>query len=72
MTGQPDDRLLRRSEVQALLGLSRAGIYKMMRQGKFPLPIKIGTRSVRWHRREIQAWLAGRPRATGEGAEKAG
>ena len=58
--------LLRRPEVQAITGLSCAGIYKLMRSGKFPEPIKVTSRAVRWKSEEIQSWIESRPRATGE------
>ena len=61
-----DDRLLRREEVESRVGLKRSSIYREMRAGRFPLPIKVGPRAVRWPASEIEAWLADRPRATGE------
>ena len=60
------DRLLRREEVENRVGLKRSSIYREMRAGRFPLPLKIGPRAVRWPSSEIEAWLASRPRATGE------
>ena len=62
------DRLLRREEVEAQTGLSRSAIYRLMRAGKFPEPIKIGQRAVRWPQSELNEFLASRPRATGEAA----
>ena len=62
------DRLLRREEVESRVGLKRSSIYREMRAGRFPLPIKVGPRAVRWPAREIEAWLASRPRASGEAA----
>ena len=62
------DRLLRRTDVEARTGLSATTIYRMMREGKFPLPLKISPKAVRWPASEIDAWLAGLPRATGEHA----
>ena len=61
-----DDRLLRREEVESRVGLKRSSIYREMRAGRFPIPVKVGARAVRWPASEIEAWLAGRPRATGE------
>ena len=61
------DRLLRRQEVEQLCQLSRSTIYRLMRLGQFPEPIRIGPRAVRWSLREIEFYLAGCPRATGEG-----
>ena len=61
-----NDRLLTRTEVERCVGLGRSSIYRLMRMGKFPLPIKIGLRAVRWPASEIERWIADRPRATGE------
>ena len=61
-----NDRLLRREDVESLVGLSRSAIYRLMRAGQFPEPLKIGPRAVRWPASEIEAWLAERPRASGE------
>ena len=63
-----EDRLLTRAEVERRVGLKRSAIYRAMRANEFPLPLKIGPRAVRWPLSEIEAWLAGRPRATGEAA----
>lgn len=60
------DRLLRRPEVERRTGLSRTSLYRLMRDGVFPEPIRVGPRAVRWPESEIAAWLAARPRATGE------
>ena len=59
------DRLLRLSEVKSRCGLSRSSLYRMMRNGAFPEPLKVGVRAVRWRESEIEDWLATRPRATG-------
>ena len=60
------DRLLRLSEVRARTALERSTIYRKMREGSFPEPLKIEARAVRWRESEIEAWLAARPRATGD------
>ena len=65
------DRLLRRSEVEARVGLSRSSLYRKMRGGTFPLPLKISERAVRWRETEVEAYLTSRPRATGEGGAAA-
>lgn len=51
------DRILRRHEVEARIGLSRSTIYESMAQGEFPKPIKIGRRAVGWPESVIAAWL---------------
>ena len=60
------DRLLTRAEVESRVGLTKTSIYRMMRAGQFPEPLRISTRAVRWSASEIEAWLADRPRASGE------
>ena len=58
--------MLRRGEVEKICGLARSTIYRLMRQGDFPEPRRLGPRAVRWPAAEIEIWLAERPRATGE------
>ena len=60
------DQLLTRTEVESRVGLTKTTIYRLMRAGRFPEPLKISTRAVRWSAFEIEAWLADRPRASGE------
>ena len=60
------DRLLRLSQVLTRTALARSTIYRKMRDGSFPERLKIGVRAVRWPESEIEAWLAARPRATGD------
>lgn len=50
-------KLMRRKEVESLIGLKRSAIYKKMSEGGFPKPIKIGSRTVCWVESEIFAWI---------------
>ena len=45
-----ETRLLRRPEVEAKVALARSSIYRLMRSGAFPEPLRIGPRAVRWVR----------------------
>ena len=63
-----DDRLLCRREVEERTGLARTTIYRKMRAGTFPLPLKISERAVRWRSSEIDQYVESRPLATGEAA----
>ena len=58
-------KLLTRPDIEALTGLKCSTIYRLMRRGEFPEPIRIGERAVRWPEAEIEAWIASRPRASG-------
>ena len=42
------DRLLKRPEVEAITGLSRAAIYARIKVATFPLPVRLGPNSVAW------------------------
>jgi len=58
------NRILRRSQVEERIGLSRSSIYQMISDGEFPLPIKLGKRAVGWSEIEINDWLSSRQRST--------
>lgn len=54
------DRLLRRPSVQELTGLTKSTLYRLVSQGAFPLPIRIGSRAVAWRESAVAAWIADR------------
>ena len=61
-----NDRLLRRREVEELTGLSRASIYRLMRSGRFPLPVRVSATAVRWKASDITIRIESRPVAESE------
>ena len=63
-----NDRLLRREEVEKRTGRARATLYRKMRSGSFPLPLKISERAVRWRSSDIEKYIESRPLATGDAA----
>ena len=66
MIDMNEPEMLRRSEVEARLGVSRSWIYSEMRAGRFPEPVRIGTRAVRWRVADLDEWAAGRPASHGD------
>ena len=52
------DRLLRRREVEQMTGLSTTTLYKCMKDGTFPKPVRLTVRAVRWRLSDINAWIA--------------
>lgn len=60
------NRLLTRREVEFRVGLGRSTIYRLMQTGKFPRPLRIGSRAVRWPANELDAWIATQPRSNGD------
>ncbi|MCK7319916.1 AlpA family transcriptional regulator [Enterobacter cloacae] len=65
-----NDKLVDMAFITAFSGLSDKWFYKLIQDGLFPKPIKMG-RSSRWLRSEVEAWVlqritASRPRAGGQ------
>ena len=59
------DRLLRRRQVEEFTGMSRSSIYRLMQNGEFPRPVKVGCAAVRWRASDITVWMDSRPEAGG-------
>ncbi|QGZ62474.1 helix-turn-helix transcriptional regulator [Paraburkholderia acidisoli] len=66
MTQPSAERLLRLPIVMARVGLSRATVYRLVKDGCFPGPVRIGVRAVAWRASEIDAWMESRPPYAGE------
>lgn len=49
--------LIRLTEVQRRTGYSKAWIYRLMGQGKFPASVKIGSRAIVFVESEIDEWI---------------
>lgn len=52
--------ILRLPAVTARVGLSRSSVYLLVKQGRFPPPIKLSERASGWIEDEISAWQAER------------
>jgi prophage regulatory protein len=53
-------RLLRFSEVQAKVGLSRTTLWRLEREHQFPKRKRIGKNSVGWLESEVDEWISSR------------
>ena len=56
-------RLLTLREVTEATAQSRSVIYALMAESRFPKPVRVGTRAVRWIEDEVAEYIASRPRA---------
>lgn len=65
------DELLTRRQVEQRVALGRSALYREMRAGRFPLPVRVSQRAVRWRSGEIEAWIAGLERSHGDGIHRA-
>jgi prophage regulatory protein len=57
---QPPPILMAMKDVCAITGASRAFIYQEEAAGRFPKPVKLGTR---WIAADIHAWIAAKTQA---------
>lgn len=55
-----ETRIIRRPDVERQTGLSRSTLYRMIEEGRFPRPIRLGARAVGWRIREVSEWIASR------------
>lgn len=53
-----DTDLIPLKEVERTVGLKKSYIYDHISKGEFPKPRKIGGKSSRWVRGEVEAWKA--------------
>lgn len=49
--------LWRMPTVEIQTGLSKAEIYRRIKRGTFPKPLKLGARAVAWQASTIEAWV---------------
>ncbi|WP_340617828.1 helix-turn-helix transcriptional regulator [Xenorhabdus entomophaga] len=53
----PKESFIRLPEVQRRTGYSKAWIYRLIKEDKFPKQVKIGPRSVAFIESEIDGWV---------------
>lgn len=52
-----NEQLLPLPDVESSIGFKRSHIYDLIKQGRFPAPVAIGT-SRRWKNSDVQKWIA--------------
>lgn len=60
---RPVQRLLRLPAVCDRTGLSQSGVWRAVREWRFPAPVRIGQQAVAWHEAAVDEWIASRPLA---------
>lgn len=56
-------RILRLGDIIRMTGLSKATLYRRIRAGSFPRPVRLGPRARGWREEEVRDWLETLPRA---------
>ena len=54
----PAEGFARLPQVLFALGISRASLWRGVKSGKYPQPIKLGTRTTVWRVEDIRAFIA--------------
>ena len=60
------DRILRPKDVSQAIGFSRTTLWRRVRDGSFPRPLRIGgekSHLVGWRQSAVEEWLDSRPSA---------
>jgi len=52
-----DNHYQTRQELQKLFKVSPATIYRWIKEGNFPKPVRLGANMVRWKASDIKAWM---------------
>jgi prophage regulatory protein len=53
--------MLRLPAVLSRSGVRRATLYKLVREGSFPAPVRIAARAVAWRSDQVDDWIESRP-----------
>ena len=51
---------VRVNQLTKLIPMSKASVWRKVKDGTFPKPVKLGDRITAWHMDDIEAWLAAR------------
>ena len=54
------ERLIGRKETLLLIGISNATLWRWIKAGRFPAPMKIGKKKVAWRSSVLAQWIAQR------------
>ena len=52
------EALLKLRQVCLVTGLSKSSVYAMLKESRFPEPIRLGKRCTRWRMSDVQGWIA--------------
>lgn len=53
-----NEKLLRLADVEIVVGLKKSSLYNLINEGRFPKPVKLGKRAVRWRYSDLQKFIS--------------
>ena len=66
----PDSAFIRQDALMVVFPFSESQLWRMVRDGQFPRPVKMSPRVTAWKVRDVRVWLAERPLAGGKNPKK--
>ena len=63
--GEPlGTQIVRMPEVLRMTGLCRTTIWRWTKAGRFPAPVRLGSRHIGWQRSDVEKWINDREAVT--------
>ena len=57
-TNPKHSRILRQPAVTDRIGMSRTTLWRRIREGEFPVPVRLGKNAVGWLESDVENWIA--------------
>ncbi|WP_070108378.1 helix-turn-helix transcriptional regulator [Burkholderia plantarii] len=67
-----DRQIVRLQGVLEQIGVKKTTLYRWIRKGAFPGPVRLGERSVGWFQCDVSRWIDSRQPTRNQGAETKG
>lgn len=61
-----ENQFITLQDVMSRIRCSKSTVYRLVRQGRFPKPAKLGLRANRWSEHEVLFWMDERVRQGGD------
>lgn len=55
------ERMIRAPELLGWVGMSRTTIFRLVKAGSFPSPVRLHGTSIAWRESDVDKWIATRP-----------
>lgn len=58
-----NDKFLRSHRLPEITGLSLSSLYRLIRRGEFPPPVRLSAQAVGWAASDVERWIESRKEA---------
>ena len=56
------ERMLKVKDVASLVGCKESSVYRWIKEGRIPAPIKLNGKTMMWTQEQIQLWIDSQPK----------